>query len=168
VAAAAGAESGQALRMDLAPHRTTLHAPNRFHLVRALTRFCTRVGGPRAPCITCRGLHSGLESRPATRPFIVPVGFTPWVRIKTSCTTIHCACAAPCESFSVFFFWIFLAESIQLLLTEFCFENSRPNSVARSVTSAIACAPISVIFGLRCSSLFSCVLSRWEYSITVA
>jgi hypothetical protein len=50
VAEAAGAVASLAPLLGQAPHRTTLNAPNRFHLVRALTRFRARAGGPRVPC----------------------------------------------------------------------------------------------------------------------
>jgi hypothetical protein len=62
VAVEAGAE---ALRMGQVHRQMTQYAPNRFHLVRARTRFCTRAGGPRVPCVPyvpCRVLHLATES----------------------------------------------------------------------------------------------------------
>ncbi len=84
MAAAAGVEACPALWMNPALHRTTPHAPkspNRLHLVRALTRFCTLIGR------AARSLHN-LQ------------GFTPWLRIKTVARLFLPACAALCESFS--------------------------------------------------------------------
>ncbi len=64
VAGAAGAAraASWAPRLGQAAHRTTPNAPNRFHLVRALTRFCARAGGPRVPCKDA-GIYSQRQNR---------------------------------------------------------------------------------------------------------
>ncbi len=65
---------GPALRMDLAPHRTTLHAPNRFHLVRCRSFLLAMQERFHIPCGSTRRTLLVLHSIQVREPVTVACG----------------------------------------------------------------------------------------------